>query len=69
VFENPKANPTLETIEKGLNELGYVLEINVVNLYECLAVNSAGLGQEIRVSLLVNIKNSQMFQYFNILYY
>ena len=31
VFENPKANPTIETIERGLNELGYVLEINIVS--------------------------------------
>lgn len=30
VFENPRANPTLETIEKGLNELGYFLEINIL---------------------------------------
>ncbi len=30
VFENPRANPTLETIEKGLGELGYFLEINIL---------------------------------------
>lgn len=30
VFENPKANPSLDTIEKGLDELGYFLEISIV---------------------------------------
>lgn len=30
VFENPKANPTLSTIAKGLDELGYFLELNIV---------------------------------------
>lgn len=30
IFENPKANPTLETIEKGLKELGFFLELNVI---------------------------------------
>lgn len=30
VFENPRANPTVETIEKYLNELGYFLEINLI---------------------------------------
>lgn len=30
IFENPKANPTLETIEEGFRKLGYFLEINVI---------------------------------------
>lgn len=30
VFENPRANPTIETIEKGLSELGYILELKIV---------------------------------------
>lgn len=36
VFENPKANPTLETIEKGLSELGYFLELNIVPKSEAI---------------------------------
>jgi transcriptional regulator with XRE-family HTH domain len=37
VFENPRANPTLETIEKGLNELGYFLELNIIPKSEALS--------------------------------
>lgn len=42
VFENPKANPTLDTIEKGLNELGYVLEINVIPKSESIESEKVG---------------------------
>ena len=46
VFENPKANPTLDTIEKGLNELGYVLELNIVPKGD--SVKSEKIGRVLR---------------------
>lgn len=41
-FENPNANPTLETIERGLDEIGYVLEINIVPKSESVESEKVG---------------------------
>ncbi|MEK6627460.1 MAG: type II toxin-antitoxin system HicB family antitoxin [Bdellovibrionota bacterium] len=51
VFENPKANPTLATIEKGLSELGYFLELNIRPKSETIASKKNKHSAKLKINI------------------